>query len=450
MSKKNSNVLAIAIMFFLFGMISFVTGLQNPMGVIVKAQFGASNFMSQLGNAANFIAYAFLGLPAGIILKKKGYKFTALAAVTVGFIGVGILWLSGFVGDIFSPAISLLSSEQASSANNLIFGIYLAGAFISGFSMCMLNTVVNPMLNTLGGGGNKGNQLIQFGGSVNSLCATIVPVLAGYLIGDTAKAAISNANPALYIAMGVFALAFVIIIFSTIPEPELEAKAEYDEETEPMTVSIKHLLSQRHFVFGIIAIFIYVGVEVGIPNFVNLYLTTDYMLPGTVEHVSAAVAGTIVGIYWLLMLCGRLIGGAIGGKVSSRVMMISVSSLALVLLLLGMFLPATLVKFPTVTSELKFALADVPLNVVFFILCGLCTSVMWGSIFNLAVEGLGKYTSLASGVFMMLVCGGGILPLVQGAVADATSIMTGYWVIIAGVAYMLLFALFLSKPKIAK
>lgn len=429
MSKKNSNVLAIAIMFFLFGMISFVTGLQNPMGVIVKAQFGASNFMSQLGNAANFIAYAFLGLPAGIILKKKGYKFTALAAVAVGFIGVTISWLSGVV-------------ER--------FDVYLAGAFISGFSMCMLNTVVNPMLNTLGGGGNKGNQLIQLGGSVNSLCATIVPVLVGYLIGDASKATISNANPALFIAMGVFALAFLIIFFSAIPEPELEDKADYDEENEPMTVSLGHLFSQRHFVFGIIAIFIYVGVEVGIPNFVNLYLTTDYMLPGTVEHVSAAVAGTIVGIYWLLMLCGRLIGGAIGGKVSSRVMMISVSSLALVLLLLGMFLPATLVKFPTVTSELKFALADVPLNVVFFILCGLCTSVMWGSIFNLAVEGLGKYTSLASGVFMMLVCGGGILPLVQGAVADATSIMTGYWVIIAGVAYMLLFALFLSKPKTAK
>ena len=429
MSKKNSNVLAIAIMFFLFGMISFVTGLQNPMGVIVKAQFGASNFMSQLGNAANFIAYAFLGLPAGIILKKKGYKFTALAAVAVGFIGVTISWLSGVVES---------------------FGVYLAGAFISGFSMCMLNTVVNPMLNTLGGGGNKGNQLIQLGGSVNSLCATIVLVLVGYLIGDASKATISNANPALFIAMGVFALAFLIIFISVIPEPELEDKADYDEENEPMTVSLGHLFSQRHFVFGIIAIFIYVGVEVGIPNFVNLYLTTDYMLPGTVEHVSAAVAGTIVGIYWLLMLCGRLIGGAIGGKVSSRVMMISVSSLALVLLLLGMFLPATLVKFPTVTSELKFALADVPLNVVFFILCGLCTSVMWGSIFNLAVEGLGKYTSLASGVFMMLVCGGGILPLVQGAVADATSIMTGYWVIIAGVAYMLLFALFLSKPKTAK
>lgn len=424
MSNKNGNVFAVAIMFFLFGMISFVTGLQNPMGVIVKAQFGASNFMSQLGNAANFIAYAFLGLPAGMILKKKGYKFTALAAVTVGFIGVALSWLSGVVGN---------------------FGVYLTGAFVSGFSMCMLNTVVNPMLNTLAGGGNKGNQLIQLGGSFNSLCATIVPVLVGYLIGDAAKAQISDANPALFIAMGVFALAFVIIIFSQIPEPELEAAAAGKvEQEEKMTVSLSHLFSHRHFVCGIIAIFVYVGVEVGIPNFVNLYLTS----PGV--GVAASVAGAVVGIYWLLMLCGRLVGGVIGAKVSSRTMMVATTSLAIVLLLLGMFLPSTLVKFPSVTSDLKFALADIPLNVVFFILCGLCTSIMWGAIFNLAVEGLGKYTSLASGVFMMLVCGGGILPLVQGAVADATSIISGYWVVVAAVAYMLVFALFLSKPKAVK
>lgn len=164
--KQQGNIFAIVIMFFLFAMISFVTGFQNPFGVIVKQQFAASNFMSQLGNAANFIAYAFMGLPAGMILSKKGYKFTALAAVTVGFVGVGITFLSGIAGS---------------------FAVYLLGAFISGFSMCMLNTVVNPMLNTLGGGGNKGNQLIQWGGSCNSLSATIVPVLVGYLIGDVTK-----------------------------------------------------------------------------------------------------------------------------------------------------------------------------------------------------------------------------------------------------------------------
>ena len=279
--NKKGNVLAIAIMFFLFAMISFVTGLQNPMGIIVKAQFGASNAMSQLGNLANFIAYAFMGLPAGFILKKYGYKVTSLAAVAVGFIGVGISWLSGVAES---------------------FGVYLTGAFVSGFSMCMLNTVVNPMLNTLGGGGNRGNQLIQFGGSLNSLAATIVPVLVGYLIGDAASARISDANPALFIAMGIFAVAFIIIALSRIPEPELEAAraaAAEGRQEEGTMASIKGALSHKNLVFGVIAIFLYVGIEVGIPNIANLYMTSDGI------GISAAVAGTVVGMYWLLMLCGH-------------------------------------------------------------------------------------------------------------------------------------------------
>ena len=420
MSKKNSNVLAIGIMFFLFMMISFVTGLQNPFGIIVKNQFSATNFMSQLGNAANFIAYAFMGLPAGLILSKKGYKFTALLAVAIGFVGVCITFLSG----------------RAES-----FGIYLLGAFISGFSMCMLNTVVNPMLNTLGGGGNRGNQLIQWGGSCNSLAATICPVFVGYLIGDAAKAQISDANPALFIAMGIFALAFVIILFSAIPEPELENAAKIEEQ-DTMT-KVKGALSYRHFVLGIIAIFLYVGVEVGIPNFVNLYMTSPAI------DISTAVAGTIVGMYWFLMLCGRLLGASIGGKVSSKTMMVSVSSIAIVLLLLGMILGnSTTVRFPAITSNLSFSLEPIPVGVMFFVLCGLCTSVMWGAIFNLAVEGLGKYTSIASGIFMVMVMGGGILPLIQGAVADAAgNYLLSYIVVLAGVAYILFFALFGSKPK---
>ena len=420
MSKKNSNVLAIGIMFFLFMMISFVTGLQNPFGIIVKNQFSATNFMSQLGNAANFIAYAFMGLPAGLILSKKGYKFTALLAVAIGFVGVCITFLSG----------------RAES-----FGIYLLGAFISGFSMCMLNTVVNPMLNTLGGGGNSGNQLIQWGGSCNSLAATICPVFVGYLIGDAAKAQISDANPALFIAMGIFALAFVIILFSAIPEPELENAAKIEEQ-DTMT-KVKGALSYRHFVLGIIAIFLYVGVEVGIPNFVNLYMTSSAI------GISTAVAGTIVGMYWFLMLCGRLLGASSGGKVSSKTMMVSVSSIAIVLLLLGMILGnSTTVRFPAITSNLSFSLEPIPVGVMFFVLCGLCTSVMWGAIFNLAVEGLGKYTSIASGIFMVMVMGGGILPLIQGAVADAAgNYLLSYIVVLAGVAYILFFALFGSKPK---
>ena len=415
MNNKKGNVFAIGICFFLFAMVSFVTGLQNPMGIIAKAQFGATNFMSQLGNAANFIAYAFMGLPAGFLLKGKGYKFTALAAVSGGFVGVGLSYLSGVLGS---------------------FPVYLAGAFVSGFSMCMLNTVVNPLLNTLGGGGNKGNQLIQLGGSVNSLSATIVPVLAGYLIGEvTEKTQVADVNLALFTAMGIFALAFAIILFSSIPEPELEAAAAAGvQEKESTLESIKGALSFKNFVFGAIAIFLYVGIEVGIPNVANLYMTDVQGL-----NIATAVAGSLVGAYWFLMLVGRLVGSVIGGKVSSKAMMVAVSSAAILFIVLGIFLPKTL----TVT----LLETQIPVAILFFVLCGLCTSVMWGAVFNLAVEGLGKYTSIASGLFMVMVCGGGIIPLVQGAVADFAGYINSYWVLVAALVYMLWFALIGSKPR---
>lgn len=412
-NKQKNYALPIAMMFALFFMVSFVTGLQNPMGIIVKNQFGASNFMSQLGNAANFIAYAFMGIPSGLLLQKIGYKKTALLAIIVGFCGVGISFLSGQVAS---------------------FSIYLTGAFISGFSMCMLNAVVNPMLNTLGGGGKKGNQLIQFGGSINSIGATMVPVLVGYLIGDAAKASINDASPALFLAMGIFALAFIVLYFVNIPEPHL-IKAE--------TVVEKHkhsALSFRHFVLGTIAIFVYVGVEVGIPNFANLFMTSSLAEGGL--GIDTTIAGTVVGTYWFLMLIGRLFGASFGARISSKAMLIAAAILGVVFILGAIFAPVeTVVSMPVFQSDISFGLAQVPVNIMFLVLCGLCTSVMWGGIFNLAVEGLGKYTAAASGIFMVMVCGGGILPLVQGSVADGFGFLSSFWVIFAGLAYMLYYAL---------
>ena len=299
--------------------------------------------------------------------------------------------------------------------------------------MCMLNTVVNPMLNTLGGGGNRGNQLIQLGGSCNSLAATIVPVLAGYLIGEvTENTQVADVNPALFTAMGIFALAFTIILFSNIPEPELNESS--DEPKENLLDSVKGAVSHRNLVFGIIAIFLYVGIEVGIPNIANLYMTDVNGL-----NIATGIAGTLVGAYWFLMLCGRLIAGAIGGKVSSRAMIITVSAAGILFLLAGMFLPKSI--------TMNVLDASVPVAIMFFILCGLCTSVMWGAIFNLAVEGLGKYTSIASGLFMVMVCGGGILPLIQGAVVDHAGYMNSYWVLIAALAFILWFGLIGSRTN---
>ena len=407
MSKQTtSNTLPIIVMFMLFSMISFVTGFQNPMGVIVKDQFHASNFLSQLGNAANFIAYAFMGVPAGILLKRKGYKFTALAAVTVGFIGVGILYLSGIAES---------------------FPIYLIGAFVGGFSMCMLNVVVNPMLNTLGGEGKKGNQLIQFGGAFNSISATIVPVIAGYLIGNKASMTISDANPLLFIAMGIFAFAFIVLALVKIPEPHIEKKVANKPKDKYSPLSF------RHFTLGAIAIFDYVGIEVGIPNMANLFMTTSIGEGGL--GIDKTIAGTVVGTYWFLMFIGRLLGGIVGGKVSSRTMLSVMSAVAIVFIAIAMLCPAsTLVKMPVFNSNLSFGFAEVPISIMFFALCGLCTSIMWGSIFNLAVEGPGKYTAAASGIFLVMVCGGGILPLIQGFVADTAGFSVSFWDTIVGAA----------------
>lgn len=417
---QKSYTLPMLMMFALFFMIAFVTGLQNPLGVIVKEQFGLANWQSQLGNAANFIAYAFMGVPAGYLLQRIGYKRTALLAIAVGFIGVSVIFCGGYLSNFY---------------------IYLLGAFVGGFSVCMLNTVANPMLNAIGGGGNRGNQIVQFGGSCNSLGATIVPVLAGYLMGS--NPAIKDTFPALELAMGIFALAFVVLYFTEIPEPFVASAAKDKNDTHSP-------LSFRHFVLGAFGIFIYVGLEVGISSIANLYMTApvEPAIEGAPVGLgmTKATAGMIVGVYWLLMLVGRLIGGAIGAKVSSKTMLAFASGVGGVLVLLAMFLPQASVLMPAFdNASLSFAMMPVPLSIMLLMLTGLCTSVMWGGIFNLAVEGLGKYTSVASGFFMVMVCGGGILPPIQGWIADKTDYLTSYWVIVAAMAYLLFYALVGSK-----
>lgn len=424
MANKKSNILPIVVMYLLFFMIAFVTNLCNPMAVIVKNNFAMSNFAAQLGNAANFIAYAAMGIPAGMLLKKIGYRKTALVAILVGFVGVFLQYMSGW------------AAIQS-------FWVYLAGAFTAGFCMCMLNTVVNPMLNTLGGGGNKGNQLVQFGGVCNSLAAVLVTIIMGSLIADATKAQIADATPALMIALGVFAFAFIVLLLVKIPEPSLESEKVNVENEKKYSA-----FSFRHFNLGILAIFLYMGVEVGVPTYVMQYLTTspEAATPGL--GINAGIVGMIVAVYWLLMLIGRLLGGMIGGKVSSRAQITGVSIFCLVLVLLGMFLPAdVMVKMPGIDwATLTVMTAQVPVGVFALILVGLCTSVMWGGIFNMAVEGLGKYTSIASGAFMTMVCGGGILIPLQGKLADVFgNFQMSYIVVLACTAYILFYALVGSK-----
>lgn len=481
--KKGGNVFAIATMFALFFMIAFVTNIAGYMGPVVKNQFGASNTASQLGSAANFFAYLFMGIPGGLILKRKGYKFTSLLAVAIGIIGLAIQLTSGFVES---------------------FIVYVIGAFVAGFSMCLLNLVVNPLLNTLGGEGKKGNQLVQFGCSLNSVGATLAPYFVGMLVANIAKAKVGDVAPVLYTAIAIFVAAFAVIAFSRIPEPHKETAEEKATRLSGNSSVFKDIIETlkfRHFTFGAICIFFYIIIECGIPNMATLYMTDaeelsqetvtleevkaynkgveekeaaekklaeekgeEYVArvskPGETfvvykeveesgakvgrkitykakeSYVGAAVAGILVGAYWLCMMFGRLIGGLIGGKVSSKIMLTCCSLAGIALMLAAIYSPVKMISI--------FGTAF-PLSMCFMVACGLCTSVMWGGIFNLAAEGLGKYVPTGSGIFMTMVCGGFCLPL-QGWLADTLGILNSYWLTIGLLIYVLVYAHILSKP----
>lgn len=401
------RIISIIAMMFLYAMIAFVTNLAAPVGKIWGESFtdpAQAERMGMLGNLFNFLAYLIMGIPAGNLLSKYGYKRTALAAIALGFIGIAIQWASGATDS---------------------FAIYLCGALICGFCVCMLNTVTNPMLNLLGGGGNKGNQLNLIGGTLNSLSGALTPMLVGAIIGENlAGKEIDDVNTVLYIAMGVFALIFAILYFTPLAEPE-GAGQEVRYERSPWAF--------RHLTLGVIAIFFYVGVEVGIPATLISYLK---------PAAGFAAATFIASLYWLLMLAGRTIGSFVSSVVSSRTMVICVSATAIVLMCAAIALgDSVTVLMPT---NWAMEMETMPIAALLIMLCGLCTSVMWGCIFNMATEGLGKYTAKASGIFMMMVVGGGIVPYVQSAIA-AHNCLLSYIVPIIGVAYIFVYALWGSK-----
>ena len=409
-NKNQKNLVAIITLFFIFAMISFVTNMAAPFGNIWGMSY---NWAGMAGNLMNFTAYLIMGIPAGNMLIKYGYKKTALIALIIGAIGLGVQLLSGVVNNIF---------------------VYLLGALICGFCVCMLNTVVNPMLNLLGGGGNTGNQLVQAGGTLNSLSATATPLLTGFLVGTLTKDSFPDVAPLIITGIVVFLAAFFVISAIQINEPQGDLKNVTYEKSP---------LAFRHCLLGIIAIFFYVGIEIATPGMMNQWISREGGFEG-----AAAVAGSLAGIYWFLMLCGRLISTVISGKVSTRAQMITVSTVGIALIVAAIFTGDVTTTLNIDLNIIKIENATVPLSCVFIFLCGLCTSVMWGGIFNLSTEGLGKYTAKASGLFMVMVFGGGMMPFFQDLVLVqqlGISYLNSYWLIVAMLAYILYYAIWGCK-----
>ncbi len=271
--KNKSKLIAIITMCFILGMISFVTNMAAPFGTISGHKY---EWAGTMGNMMVFAAYLFMGIPAGKMLVKIGYKKTVLAALIIGIIGLGTQYLSSIVG----ANIQVSTYANQPIALNLI--IYLLGAFICGFCVCMLNTAANPMLNTLGSGGNRGNQLIQIGGTLSSLVATLTPFFVGLLVGTvSANTSMSDVTPLLFIGIAVFIISFLVILRVEIPEPHAKKHMKYERSP----------LAFRHCLLGVLAIFCYVGAEIGIPAQLNFYIS-DMGFVG-----SAIVGGSFAAAY---------------------------------------------------------------------------------------------------------------------------------------------------------
>ena len=419
--KKNGNTVAIVTMFFVFAMISFVTNMAAPFGNIWGFRYA---WAGMAGNLMNFTAYLFMGIPAGNMLIRYGYKKTTLIALAVGAIGLGVQLLSSVVGD----NIIVIGGDNPTTLNLFI---YLLGALICGFCVCMLNTVVNPMLNLLGGGGNKGNQLIQTGGALNSLAGTLTPMMVGVLVGTlTKETTMASVAPLVVTGIVIFVLAFIVISFVKLQEPQANlSNVKYERSP----------LAFRHCLLGIVAIFFYVGIEIGIPGEMNAWISRESF------EGAAAVAGSLAALYWLMMLVGRFLSSIISGKVSTRAQLITASSVAIVLVLFAIFLPEDITFQSPQIDMLNIYSGEVPMKCLFLFLCGLCTSVMWGGIFNLATEGLGKYTAKASGLFMMMVVGGGIMPFIQDWIGRTAGYVNSYWLVLAMLVYIFYYAIIGSK-----
>lgn len=420
-TSQKRPVVAIVTMFFIFAMISFVTNMAAPFGNIWGFRY---EWAGMAGNLMNFTAYLFMGIPAGNMLIRYGYKKTALIALAVGAIGLAIQLLSSVVGD----NVIVVGGENPTTLNLFI---YLLGALVCGVCVCMLNTVVNPMLNLLGGGGNRGNQLIQTGGALNSLSGTLTPMFVGVLVGTlTKETTMASVAPLVITGIVIFVLAFIIISFVKIQEPQANlSKVKYEHSP----------LSFRHCTLGIIAIFFYVGIEIGIPGEMNAWISREPF------EGAAAVAGSLAALYWLMMLIGRSVSSAISAKVSSRTQLITASGVAIVLVLVAILLPEDITFRSPGIDALNITSGEVPMKTLFIFLCGLCTSVMWGGIFNLATEGLGKYTPKASGLFMTMVVGGGIMPFIQDWIGRSVSYVASYWLVFAMLVYIFYYALIGSK-----
>jgi FHS family L-fucose permease-like MFS transporter len=415
MTQQNKQVnyvgpfITLVFLFFIVGFLTTAnTQFQGPLKEAFLEGVGDwKNTFATLITFSGFLAYPIFGGLGSKWITKYGYKGTLIRSLFVMILGLGFFWLSSW----FTVQYPEANIHFGSKIVPFGFFIFLLGSFVVGASATMLQVVINPYLTACYVKGTQPVQRLAIGGSANSVGTTIAPYfVTGIVFGGLALEDVQVSQ----LMIPFFALMVIVLLIASVlfklSMPDIQGtKAEVGEKLEKSVWSFSHLK------LGVIAIFFYVGVEVCIGANINLY-AIEMNMP------SPALLATL---YWGGMLIGRLIGSSLS-TVPPRIQLIvtTVSATVLTLLAIGLNNPWLLTAV------------------------GLFHSIMWGAIFTLSVAQLGKYTSVASGVFMIGVVGGAILPLVQGMFADAMSGWRWSWsIVIFGELFMLYYALVGSRIR---
>ena len=389
-SAEGKYTVQLALIVALFGGIGFITAMNDVLVPHFKDLFQLTNVKALLVQSAFFGAYFLLAIPSGKIVGRIGYRNGITASMCV--IGIGLL--------LFLPASGIIS-----------YPLFLFALFVVGCGLALLQVAVNPYISALGDPAKAASRL-NLAGFLNSFGGTIAPKVGAVFIfvaagATAAQLAHSVRTPYLVLAGLAFLMAVVTRI---VPLPEIVPQAEAGESLSGSAWDFRQLR------FGLLGIFCYVGAEVAVGSLLINYLGLPSM--GSMTH---AVAAKYVSYYWFGSLVGRLTGFIVTQYVKQSNALRFASAMAAALML---------VAIVTQGHASMWAL----------VLVGLFNSVMWPCIFPMSIEGLGKYTSQASGLLVMMVVGGALVPPLQGFVADHYGYRLSFLVVLVCYLYIAFFA----------
>lgn len=387
---------ALIVVFAVLFLIGFITTMNNSMIEFCKQAFNLKDSQGQLVNTAFYGAYA-LSIPFGLMMSKIGYKKTLLLGLAI----VGIGFIINYAG-----IRSLLGMETS-----VIYSVFLGSMFIVALGIVMLQLVANPYVMVLGAP-EKGAFRMTLANALNSAATTVAPVFITYVI-IAGKAPTPDAVPAPYLGLGIFTLVLCGVLFF-LKLPNINEEQQAEEESGEHKEYKSSVFKYPHVWLGMLGIFFYMGIELGVPSMLPAYFKSN---------PSLSVYGTateFLSYYWGGMMIGRFAGAVILNKFKPR----RILSVCLVCGALCVAVSFFLTGIASVWAMLA---------------AGLFHSVMWPLVFNLGLQELGPHTKAASGIINLGVVGGATLPLVMGFIVDNPALGVGYAVAMMFVYYVYVF-----------